>query len=417
MSLVKSNIPVISTQLTLTNVAEWRENISKIGNAFGRIGNDIMEMSDPLPLNALPDIRQLRVVGGVPLAGRFQFGSTVLDPITQLPTVDNAGLLVLAHTDAQLDAFDRVELAYRTEVDKIAALKSKISYIINMSISPESIAILKAAGLANYAKAQSDPVIMLKLIDQTHKLTDDANMQASINNLYICKQANYSSYPTFISEYRRLSKVMHDMFIPTNTTTAEELFDNIIKSFLINNVDQTQFAFIINSIHASTTPVTLDQLMDRLMNYSKTALQTVIANASVRAKTNCAFSVTGEITGICIQCGERMKLKINAQNGFAHQLCDSCYREQKLTRTGPERKFGHGPSKNMTRSELQELEDKKKSNPKPMLQQDRTSTSTALVPKPKTMVRPKPTVIPLKSKAAVSMNIEEVDEEDCYETL
>ena len=389
MSFSKANLQALATQLSISNRTDWTEQLHKVGNAFGRVGSDIMMMKDPLPLNGLPDLHQLRSVGGVPMVDRYQFGTIAIDPQTNLPVVDANGRHVLNHTDAQLDAFDRLVAIHDADVEKINSAKSKLSYIMNNSISADSIAILKAAGLDRYSAAQSDPVLMLKLIEQTHKLTDDANMQAAINNVNACKQINFGSYVSFIAEFSRLCKIMKEMFIPTSATTTDQLIESIFKSFLINNVDQNQFSFILNSIHASTTPTTHEEVMQKLMNFSKTAMQVVIANPAMsRRSKQQALSAIGDIAAICIQCGERMKLKVNAQSGQAHQLCDLCYREVKLNRTAPERTFGHGPTKNMTRSEIQALEDKKKAAPKQITHAPERVPSISVNKTTKAIVRP-----------------------------
>ena len=291
MSFSKANLQALATQLSISNRTDWTEQLHKVGNAFGRVGSDIMMMKDPLPLNGLPDLHQLRSVGGVPMVDRYQFGTIAIDPQTNLPVVDTNGRHVLNHTDAQLDAFDRLVAIHDADVEKINSAKSKLSYIMNNSISADSIAILKAAGLDRYSAAQSDPVLMLKLIEQTHKLTDDANMQAAINNVNACKQINFGSYVSFIAEFSRLCKIMKEMFIPTSATTTDQLIESIFKSFLINNVDQNQFSFILNSIHASTTPTTHEEVMQKLMNFSKTAMQVVIANPAMSRSLVFSFPI------------------------------------------------------------------------------------------------------------------------------
>ena len=358
----------LQTQLSLASKPEWFEQIQKLGYAYGDVGRDVMNLVQPIPTLLKPLLNQKRTAAGVILPDRYTYATVALDPVTHAQLLEPNGDFVLVHSDTQLDAFDKAEAAYRAELNQINAVKSKLSFLINTSLSPESIAVLKSAGLKRYSDAQSDPVEMLRLINETHKLSDDANMTAAVNAVYNCKQLNFTSYVTFVTEFNRLAKLMMEMFIPSPQTTAKEVIEQIFKSFLMNNVDQTQFSFIISSVYASSTPVTLTDLLTSLMNFAKNSMQTVHSATSISSPksgrrenrfTKNSMAALNAVEAICTICGERMPLQVNAQTGLAYQMCKPCYREIKLDRKPIEPPMGTAPKRNMTPTELKLLEKKK----------------------------------------------------------
>ena len=272
---------VIKVILNPDNRTSWIEEVQKYVAALGTHGKSIMSHKQPTPSCAKPKLNQLRRIGDVEVANKYQFGTTIINAVTGLPEVDLNGEVVLSTTDAQYDAFYKLETDYKNEMKVIDAIKSSISIMINPSISPSSTALLKSGGVSAFVEAQSDPVLMLILIEKTHKLSDDANMQAAFNNLNLCCDDGFETFPLFISEHHRLAKYVKELYLPTSDVTAEQLLDSICKVILMNNVNKNKFSFVLNSINASKQTISYEELNLNLMNFYKNSINSTTPSRSL----------------------------------------------------------------------------------------------------------------------------------------
>ena len=242
-----SDVHTPQMKLTVENRIRYNEELEKI--LCGEIGRLIFLRIDPSSKIVKPLVNQPRTyeddTGDIVDDSKYKYASCVIlkDGTKEL---DIRGNVILTHSDAQLDLYDKDRAAFVVSMEKINKVKMNASKYINTSLSEESIAILKSKGIEKYSEALNDPVIMLKLIDQTHQLSDDANQVKATTDLINCRQENYDGYLSFIADFNKLLLIADGRFNKDKSPEAHKSLHLIWKSLLIHNVCKAQFGFVIH---------------------------------------------------------------------------------------------------------------------------------------------------------------------------
>ena len=316
----------LNVMLNLDNKSTYLDNMRKVIACEGKIGLSIINRVNPITQLVKPMLNQQRKHQDQNgdwnvVEGKYTFG-TMSCTVPNIADTNADGSIKLIHTDANLDSFDKSILLYNLEVTKLETVMSKISRVLNSTISENSIAVLKSKGLELYLDAQTDPVKMLKLIDSTHTLTDDVNKLKSLTDLIDCKQTSFVSYTSFIAEFERMMRVMIEQFC--SAPTKEIMLDSICKSLLVYNVNKLEFQFVIQSIHASKTELSYRAAATEFMNFYKNASpQLLLGNAAIiKSKLP---NAPNTVEGKCSGCKQNVKLKVNPRTNTPHAMCNKCF--------------------------------------------------------------------------------------------
>ena len=203
---------------------------------------------------------------------------------------------------------------------------------MNSSLSLTSIAILKSKGLDLFNDALSDPVKMLKLIDDTHRQSDNSNKVNSLMLILTCKADQYEDFPSHIAAFNRYVQVASDMFGSAKTTETQELFNDIFKCILTMNVDQTFFQFVIQSLNAANAPCSLIDTEQKFMSFYKNSSNPEFAlMASQRLGSSVRRQRKPKVTvqSICKACHKLTDIAVNTLTNIPHEICYSCFKASK----------------------------------------------------------------------------------------
>ena len=324
-----TSVSSTKTFLTLTpeNVVSWLDAVHSAIRSEGTLGVLIVEGKNPLstisppcldePMYALlPDgIKQETI------KNKYRYGLVTNDSNGKPVLVD--GKVELTHSDTQLEAFQKSINQYKLDRVRLEKVNSKYSSYLNSCLSDASISIMKAHDPAAYIEALSDPVKLLKLIEITHKLSDNGSVVQSFNDVLNCKQTNFLGYPEFITKFHQLTTTSSQRMAQKPTTESEALLNKIWKCILINNIDKVFFQYVLQTFNSLDVELEFSQVTSRLMTYYKNAPSS-IAHANAFQKAH-----KPKVEGKCKTCSKVCMLNINTITNKPFAICAECHAASK----------------------------------------------------------------------------------------
>ena len=326
----KSSI-VIET-LTPNNKSLFLESFKKLGFSYGPVGETICKRQQPIPNLKKPVEGQVLMIGSRILPGLYKYGTQRKDPVSNLPLFESDGTTpVLDFTKEQVELFEKDTKEYNSEFKEINKVKSTLGQIINFHISNESGAKMKGFGLDMYENALKDCVDMLILIELSHNKSSDSNLLTCVNNVSKSNQAGFTNFATFYADFTIRSNEFRTMLM-SSAKTQEETVDQLLKCFLLNNIDPEYFKHTINVVQSSKSSISLTDLSETLMNfYNNNSGDTATPKTSALIAT--APAKTEHSLVKCAKCKKDFEKVLNFRSKQFFKLCKTCYDKEKEKRS------------------------------------------------------------------------------------
>ena len=315
--------------LTPNNKSLFLEGFKKLGFSYGPIGEKICNRLQPIPTLTKPVEGQVLMIGSRILPGLFKYGTQRKDPVSNLPLFESDGTTpVLDFTKEQVELFDKDTKECNSEFKEINKVKSILGQILNFHISNESSAKMKGYGIDVFDNALKDCVEMLILIELSHNKSSDSNLLTCVNNVSKSNQAGFSNYATYYADFTTKSNEFRTM-IMSSAKTQEETVDQLLKCFLLNNIDPDYFKHTINVVQSSKSSITLTDLAETLMNfYNNNTGDTVTPKTSALIATAPSKNTEPSVTK-CSKCKKDFEKVLNFKSKQFFKMCKTCYEKEK----------------------------------------------------------------------------------------
>ena len=172
---------------------------------------------------------------------------------------------------------------------------------------------------------------MLLLIEESHKKSSDSNLLSSMNSMINLKQANFTSFPLWFSEFTTKSKEFTSLLVAASST-KEEVVGHLLKCIVLNNIDPIFFQYTIYGIQSAKKPMTLAEISEDLMGFYNN--NTIVGDSEkISALSASTTSPSNNINSQpkkhlqkckCERCGEDFPKAIDKRTHRHFKICKAC---------------------------------------------------------------------------------------------
>ena len=326
--------------LTPNNYDHWRAWLTDTLQPLGPEGVSILERVKPVTLKEKPDLDQLRSdADGNLIDNEYKF-KTIAKDKHGADMLNAQGQPTYVRLATHWADYEKAKSIREADIIRVLGNTIKCNIIITGSISEKSRDLMKAVNIERYNLSLKDPVEILKLIDETHKIHNDAGIINTFKNFVDCRQSNYNGdYNAFMAEYSKFQRELMQKTNPLGKTDATGLYTDLIdlmsKAYLVMNCDRSKFKYIIDKVNTDSATTSYSTLVIQMTNYAKNdeapSTSKTLINIAQKDESENKSGKTIKIK--CPKC-EYVFYPRELSSGGKQKVCNRCYFEKKKATEG-----------------------------------------------------------------------------------